>query len=146
VIWEFAKLEETVRFTLGRKIAAGIGVALIVTALGAVITYLSAQDMNRTQELVLTVRIPTIKAWAKLSGDLNYASAKTRQAILAGADRDLESKAQQSWEATWAEVDKDLRSLDELSAQWILQENRDRLAEIERNIPLYHESQRSAIH
>jgi methyl-accepting chemotaxis protein len=134
------------RLTLGKKLGLGFGVVLIMTALGAVITYLKAEDMNRTQELVLTVRIPTIETYAKLSGDLNYTAAKVRQAILAGADRDQEEKAQKTWEAVWVDIDKDLHELDELSPHWVLQANRDRLADIERDLPAYRECQRSAIH
>lgn len=133
------------RFTLGKKLGSAFVTVVAVTAIGAVITYFKAQDMKKTQELVFTIRIPTIKSYASLRGNLQYTSAKTRQAIMAAADRKEGEKAERAWEAIWSDVDKDIAQLDELAPHWVLQANRDRLAEIKRQIPGYRASQDAAI-
>jgi len=133
------------KLTLGKKLGLGFGAILALMVLSAVMSYFKSADIKRTQDAVLDVRVPSLDVGRRLQRDLNQTASKTRQAILAGTQPARKEEAKHALDAAWGEVEKDLAKMDELSANWILQANRDRLAEIKKQAPLLREVEESSI-
>ena len=91
------------------------------------------------------MRMPTIKALTDLQRDLNQAQSKGRQAVLAGNESERWEAANKIFDSAWEEIGKDVARLDELSPKWSLQANRDRLAEVKKQLPALHEVQEAAM-
>jgi len=133
------------KLTLGKKLGLGFGVILALMVLTTSLTYIESANIKRTQDAILDVRVPSLEVGRRLQRDLNQTASKTRQGILAGTQPARRQEAKQMLDAAWGEVDKDIAKMDELSPNWLLQENRDRLAEIKRQVPILKEVEETSI-
>jgi len=133
------------KLTLGKKLGLGFGVILALTASSAVISYVKLSEVKQNQDTAFERRFPTLETVRRLQRYLNQIGNKGRQAILAGGDPSRRDAAKRLADDAWAIADKDVAQLDQLAPKWTLQENRDRLAEIKKGIPLFHEVQDAAI-
>ncbi len=133
------------RFTLGKKLGLGFASVLALMVLSAVLTYVKGSAIKETQDLAMSVRVPTIKACTDLQRDLNQTQSKGRQAILAGGEPARLEAAKKLFDSNWDEIGKDTARLDELSPHWSVQANRDRLAETKKQVIALREVQETAI-
>ncbi len=133
------------KLTLGKKLGLGFGVILALMVLNAVLTYMKASAIKETQELITSVRVPTIGALKDLQRELNQTQSKGRQVVLAGTEPDRREAAQKIFDANWDTIGKDVAKLEELSPNWALQANRDRLAETKKALPALREAQETAM-
>ena len=133
------------KLTLGKKLGLGFGVILALMVVTTLLTYIESANIKRTQDAILDVRVPSLEVGRRLQRDLNQTASKTRQGILAGTQPARRQEAKQMLDAAWGEVDKDIAKMDELSPNWMLQENRDRLAEIKRQVPILKEVEETSI-
>ena len=133
------------RLTLGKKLSMSFGVILALAVLGSTISYLKLSTLTRNVDVTFELRFPSSEAIKILQRDMNMTSVKARQAILAGSQPDRREIATKAWNKTWDTVQKDLVTLDELAPKWVLQENRDRLAETKQRLTVLHDGQRGAI-
>jgi methyl-accepting chemotaxis protein len=133
------------KHTLGRKLGLGFGVILALTVLSAMLAYVKASAMKEMQDRTIAVRMPTIKALTDLQRDLNQAQSKGRQAVLAGNESERWEAANKIFDSDWEEIAKDVARLDELSPKWSLQANRDRLADVKKQLPALREVQEAAM-
>jgi methyl-accepting chemotaxis protein len=125
------------KFTLGRKLGLGFGAILALMILSGVMVYMKLTEMGQSQDLTTSLRVPSVMACKDLQRDLNQAASKTRQVILAGSDPVQRESAKKLSDTAWDDVARDISQLDELAPKWVLQANRDRLAEIKGGIPSY---------
>ncbi|HTP69519.1 MAG TPA: methyl-accepting chemotaxis protein [Dongiaceae bacterium] len=125
------------KLRIGAKLALGYGVVLVFTMTIGVISYIRVAQGQKLEEYVLTSRVPTIERDRDLQSNLNFVASKSRQAILAGTDSGRREAALKSYDEGWANIDKDLSELTELSVGWKRQQNRDRLARIKEEAPKY---------
>jgi methyl-accepting chemotaxis protein len=130
-----------IRLTVGRKLGLSFAVILAFMVGSTVVTYEQSEEVKRTEDLLLQVRVPTLTASRELQRDMNQAASKARQTVLAGASTSRKAKAQKLLDAAWIDINKDLDRLDELSPGWSMPANLDRLAEIHRLIPAYRKIQ-----
>jgi len=133
------------RLTLGKKLGLGFGVILALMVLSAVLTFVKSSAVKEIQEVAMTVRVPTIGALKDLQRDLNQTMSKSRQAVLAGGQSDRWEEAKRVFDSNWDDVGKDVARLDELSPRWVLQENRDRLAELKSQLTNLRQAQEAAM-
>src|SRR5216684_1969775 len=133
------------RFTLGKQPGLGFACVLALTILSAVLTNVKAGAIKEAQDRAMAVRVPTIRACTELQRDLNQTLNDGRQAILAGNQSTRSDSAKKSFDRDWEEIAKDVSKLDELSPQWALQANRDRLTETKQELPSLREFQEAAI-
>ena len=117
------------KLTLGKKLGLGFGCVLALMVLSAVLTYMKASAIKKSQDHAMSVRVPSVVASKDLQRDLNQTQSKGRQGILAGTDSGRREEAKKAFDAAWNGIEKDVAKLDELSPHWSLQANRDRLAE-----------------
>jgi methyl-accepting chemotaxis protein len=122
------------RLTLGKKLAMGFGGVLGLMVLSAILTYVTAGRIKETQDRTMRDHVPTIGALKDLQRDLNQTQSKGRQAILAGAELGRREAATTLFDSAWNDIGKDMASLDEISARWLLQANRDRLVQAKSQI------------
>jgi methyl-accepting chemotaxis protein len=134
-----------VKLTVGKKLGLGFGCVLALMVLSATLTYTKAGAIKETQDTLVTVRVPTISALKDLQRDLNQSQSKGRQAILAGTSPDRREAAKKSFDSNWDDIDKDVARLVELSAQFSLQANRDRLTEAKDQLPELRKIQEAAM-
>jgi methyl-accepting chemotaxis protein len=106
------------------------------------LSYLRVSEVQKTQNNLLSVRVPTLDGVRKLQRDMFQTGNKCRQVILAGAQSERRADGIKRFEVIWDNVDKDVAGLSELSANWTMQENRDRLADIKRQLPEIRQLQR----
>jgi len=123
------------KLTLGKKLGLGFGAILALMVVSAVMSYVKSADIKRTPVAVLDVRVPSLECAGRLQRDLNQTASKARQAMLAGGDARRRTDAQKLLDDSWKAIDEDVARLNELEPHWILQANRDRLAEMKRQLP-----------
>ncbi len=133
------------RFTIGRKLAAGYGLILFLMLVGTVLSFMKLDVIRENQDQITRVRIPSLEAARKLQRDLYQSQNKGRQYILAAGDSARSQTAQKLFKDSWDEIDKDIAELDNLSPHWVRQENRDRLAEIKKHTGTLLEVQENAM-
>ena len=133
------------KFTLGKQLGLGFACVLALTVLSAVLTYVKAGAIKEAQDRAMAVRVPTIKACTDLQRDLNQAQNEGRQVILAGNQSGRWEAAKKSFDSSWDAVGKDVARLDELSSQWMLPTDRNRLAETKQELPSLREFQETAM-
>ena len=133
------------KLTLGKKLGLGFGVILALMVLSAVLTYSKASAIKETQTTITSMRTPTVDACKDLQRELNQTQSKGRQAILAGSDSARWEDAKKAFDASWDEIGKIVARLDDLSPHWSLQANRDRLAEVKKQLPVLREIQETVM-
>ena len=133
------------KLTLGKKLGLGFGVILALMVFSAALAYMKTSAIKETQDNALANPVPTIKALTELQRDLNQAQSKGRQAVLAGSQSARWEAAKKIFDSNWDEIGKDLARLDELSTQWSLQADRDRLTEVEHESSRLRETQEAAM-
>ncbi len=133
------------KLTLGRKLGLGFGIVLLLMATSAVLGYLKLREMQQLEAKIFTTRNPTVIAGLELERDLNQVGSKTRQGMIAGDDAAVFAEAQQLFDDFASRVQKDLSKLNDLSAGWTMQENKDRLASINPEVPKFLENCRDAM-
>ena len=133
------------RFTIGRKLAFGFGTILVLMIASAVLTFIKVADIRRNEDQILEVRIPSLDAARNLQRDLNQTQSKGRQFILAGAEAQRREEAKKLFDQAWSDIEKDVATLDEMAPHWIMQLNRDRLAEVKSHLSPLREIQESAM-
>ncbi len=122
------------KLTLGKKLGLGFACVLGLMVLSAILTYSKAKAIKEAQATLMLMRVPTITALKDLQRDLNQAQSKGRQVILAGAQQQRREDAQRIFDSNWIELQKDVATLDQLSIHWLLEANRDRLADMKQRI------------
>ena len=133
------------RLTLGKKLGLGFGVILALMVVSTVMSYIKSADIKQTQNAILEVRVPSVVTARSLQRDLNQTASKTRQAMLAGTEAKRREDAKKLVDEAWSAIDKDIARMDELSPNWTLQANRDRLATMKIQLPKLHEFEDRAI-
>ena len=133
------------KLTLGQKLGLGFGVVLGFTFLSSTMAYLKSTNVRRSESAAFNVRVPSLKAAIRLQRDLNQTQVKGRQAILAGSQPARLAKTKPLFEETWIEVEKDVAVMDKLASGWTRQEDRNRLSEIKKQLPLLRAVQEDAI-
>jgi methyl-accepting chemotaxis protein len=133
------------KFTLGRKLGLGFAVILALMVVSAGLSYRKASEIKEIEHYVLSNRVPAIRAVAQIQDDLDYSGSKTRQVILAATEPGRFSDAQRRFDAAWDRIDKSVEKVTQMSAGWQLQENKDRAAELKRNMPQIRAAQEAAI-
>ena len=116
------------KFTLGRKIGLSFGFVLLLMAASTLMAYWRISRLRQMQGVFLAVRVPTLDATRELQRDLFQTGSKCRQVILGATSQDRFQDGMRRYDAIWTSVDQDLQKLTELSPNWSLQANRDRLA------------------
>src|SRR5258708_14061873 len=133
------------RFTLGKQLGLGFACVLALTVLSAVLTNVKAGAIKEAQDRAMAVRVPTIRACTDLQRDLNQTQNAGRKVILAGNQSARWEAAKKTFDLNWDTVGKDVARLDELSSQWTLQADRDRLTETKQELPSLREFQVAAM-
>ncbi len=133
------------KLTLGKKLGLGFAGVLTLTALSALLIYVKASAIRETQETAISVRTPTIRALTDLQRDLNQTESKGRQACLAGSQSERWDAAKKLFDFNWDQIGEDVARLEELSPQWSLQENRDRLTETKTQLAILRQVQEAAM-
>jgi methyl-accepting chemotaxis protein len=133
------------KLTLGKKLGLGFACVLALTVLSAVLTYIKAGAIKQAQDRAMMVSVPTIGACTNLGRDLNQAQNMGRKAILAGNQLARWKAAKNTLDSSWGEIEKDIARLNELSPEWAVQADRDRLSAIRQELPRLREFQESAM-
>jgi methyl-accepting chemotaxis protein len=134
-----------VRVTLGKKLSLSFGVILALAVLGSTLSYIKLAFVTKNVDVAFDLRFPSSEAAKVLQRDMNMTSVKARQAILAGSQPERREVGVKAWKKTWENLGKDIAVLDELAPKWVLQENRDRLNEIKRQLTVLQADQQEAI-
>ncbi len=132
------------KLTLGKKLGLGFGVVLALMVLSAVLSYLKSSDIKQIQDAVLNTRVPTLDSARKVQQGLNQTASKTRQAMLAGTN-EKRAEAKKLLDTAWNAIGKDAARMDELEPGWTVPANRDRLAEMKKQLPKLRELEDQAI-
>ncbi len=133
------------KLTVGRKLGLGFAVILALMVSSAVLSYFKSAEIKQNQDFILITRAPTLDAARELQRDLNQSASKTRQGLLAGTDAKRRNESKELLDQSWTAIEKDMARLDQLEPGWVLQANRDRLAEMKRQLPLLHELENRAL-
>jgi methyl-accepting chemotaxis protein len=127
--------EKEVRLTLGRKLGLGFGVILGLIVVDTTLTYLQANAIKMHQDRAMGVSMPTLETCRNLQKDLNQTQSKGRQVLLAGTETARRESAKKAFNEAWGDIEKDVARMDELAPQWAVQQNRDLLLEVKKQLP-----------
>jgi methyl-accepting chemotaxis protein len=133
------------KLTIGKKLGVAFGAILFLMLISAVASNFRANEISRTQDGMVQLRVPTVGLVKDLQRDLNQTQNKGRQAVLAGSDPARRDKAKELHSAAWKAVDKDVDALTQLAPQWTIVENRDRFASIKEQLPKLRQVQEDAM-
>jgi methyl-accepting chemotaxis protein len=134
-----------VKLTLGRKLGLGFGTILGLMLLTAVLSSVKLADIKQQQDQILQTRAPSIKAAVSLQRELNQAQSKGRQVILAGTQSARREAAKKLFDDAWNDIEADVSQLDTLSARFVRAEDRQRVADIKKQIGTLRAVQESAM-
>jgi methyl-accepting chemotaxis protein len=138
------KKEEGMKLTLGRKLGLGFGVILALMVFSSTMSYLKSAAIKQSEDITYEVRIPEIMTTVEAQRDLNGTQNKGREFILA-TDPVRKEEVKKLFEGAWGAVEKDVSKMDELAPTWTLQANRDRLQDVEKQLPLLRAAQEAAM-
>jgi methyl-accepting chemotaxis protein len=133
------------KLTLGKKLALGFGSVLTLMMISAGLSYLKLTKIGARQDKVLDVRVPTAYAGQSLERDLNWCQNKGRQFVLAGAEPVKREEAKKLYDRAWNDINKDVSNMTELAPHWTVEENRNRLAHIKVELPVFRQAMESAM-
>jgi len=133
------------KLTLAKKLTLGFGSILTLMVLSAVLGYVKANTIREGQQKVMTLRVPTITAFKDLQRDLNQGQSKGRQACLAGDQKERWDGAKSLYDSAWDDIGRDIAKLDELAPRWTLQESRDHLTDIKKQLAPLRQAQETAM-
>jgi methyl-accepting chemotaxis protein len=133
------------KLTLGKKLGLAFGAILALMVVSTFLAYLRVSEVQKTQNALLIVRVPTLDGVRMLQRDLFQTGSKCRQAILAGGQPERRADGIKRFDAIWASVDHDLAELEELSPKWTVLENRDRLKKMKEQLPEVRRIQRATM-
>src|SRR5580704_7565766 len=133
------------KLTLGRKLGLGFASILALMIVSSIVTYWKAAAIRQTQDRITAVRVPTIGAAKDMQRDLNQTQSKGRQAILAGNEPERREAANKAFYKAWDDIGADVARLDELASKWTLQANRERWAEVKKQLPGARQSQEAIL-
>jgi len=122
------------KLTVGKKLALGFGVVLVLMIASTTIVYLKARHVNEIRLIITTMRVPSVIALEDLQRDLNQAGSKARQAVLSANNKEHFDKAKSLFDDQSQLIEKDFARLDELSPHWTVQANRDRLTALKSRV------------
>lgn len=133
------------KFTLGKKLGLGFGIILVLITISSALSYRQSSEIKEIERFIVSSRFPSIQAITQLQDAVDYSGSKSRQAILAATVQARKEDAQKRFNGAWDRIDKAVGKLDELSARWTIQEDKDRLAQIKQSLPKIREAQQATI-
>jgi methyl-accepting chemotaxis protein len=133
------------KLTIGKKLGLAFGTILFLMLVSAVASNFRANEISRTQDGMVQLRVPTVELVKDLQRDLNQTQNKGRQAVLAGTEAARRDAAKELHGIAWKAVDKDVNALVQLASGWKIEENRSRLAAIKEQLPKLRQVQEDAI-
>ena len=133
------------KLKIGTKLGLGFAGILLLMVVSGTLSYVKSTEVKNIYSYILSSRVPSIRALDELKDDLDYSGAKSRQAILAAGETARREDAVKAWDSAWERSGKSTAKLDELSAQWTIQENKERLAQIKQGIGKIREMQKGII-
>jgi methyl-accepting chemotaxis protein len=123
------------KLTIGKKLVLAFGTILLLMLVSAAASNYRANEISRTQDGMVQLRIPTMQLVTDLQRDLNQTQNKGRQAVLAGTDPPKRAAAKELHENAWKTAEKDVDVLSQLAPKWSSQENKGRLDLIKEELP-----------
>jgi len=113
----------------------GFGVILGLIVVDTTLTYLQANAIKMHQDRAMGVSMPTLETCRNLQKNLNQTQSKGRQVLLAGTETARRESAKKAFSEAWGDIEKDVARMDELAPQWAVQQNRDLLLEVKKQLP-----------
>jgi methyl-accepting chemotaxis protein len=108
-------------------------------------SYMKSAAIRQNQDTTLEVSVPSLKGAIRLQRDLSETQVKGRQAVLAATDPEKRNDAKNEFDAAWAALEKDIAELGELAPRWVVQESRDQLVEVKKQLASLRPLQEAAI-
>ena len=133
------------KLTVGKKLGLGFAGVLALMVFSSFMSYIKSASIKQSQDTTFDVRYPSLETSRRLQRDLNQAQSKGRQIVLAGTQPARREAGKKLFDQTWDDIGKDVAQFKELAPKWTLQANRDRLADIEKQLPLLRAAQESAM-
>jgi methyl-accepting chemotaxis protein len=133
------------KVTLGKKLGLGFGLILVLMIVSTTLAYFKATSVEVVREKTAVVRTPTVICLRDLNGDIRQSVNKTRQAVLAGNEKERFEAAKTAFEKIWLVIDKDISTLDALAPRWSRQADRESLASIKDELPKFRADQEEAV-
>ncbi|MEP9410685.1 MAG: CHASE3 domain-containing protein [Candidatus Brocadia sp.] len=113
------------KLTVGKKIGGSFVILILVSAISGGLILYWLTNLTKTNQTVLTVRTPSMMEAERLMRNYGLAIGGTRGFIASGDEKYL-----QDFEKAKSGIQESYKRLEELSKQWVLQENKDLLKEI----------------
>src|SRR5574338_1442893 len=115
------------RLKIRGRLMLGFAALCLVLAGTVGITVVKVSDVDRSNDRIVDIRVPTALAGLDLVTEVNGSLAALRGYMLTG-----NAALKQTRAASWAHIDALRAEIDKLSATWTSAANRDRWAELKK--------------
>lgn len=133
------------KLTVGKKLGFGFGAVLALMCITVSLSYARLQKIRKNQDLMISVRVPTLDAVRKAQDALDYSGSKARHFILAGTQPARREVASKSYNTAWDRTDKAVDELDVLAPRWAQQEDHEKLARLKEMLQKARDAQQASM-
>jgi methyl-accepting chemotaxis protein len=131
------------KLNIRSQLVLAFAAVLALVLISSAIVYWKASDVSQKLDRFKEIRIPLMVKSSAVELNLLKTRSDTRRVVLYVATGKLDkAKAyKQNVEQDWAAVNSEFEELPEMSKHFVLQENKDRVAKLETELPLLHQEQ-----
>lgn len=112
------------------KLLLGFGSVLLIMGLVSVNTFLGIKEIEKTEDRLLNLRIPTVQAGAQLENGINLSLAGLRGYMILGKDPKKGAAMKKVRLKGWHEIDDAMKQMHEFSKSWTNPKNIEKLTEM----------------
>ncbi|WDE04638.1 HAMP domain-containing protein [Thalassomonas viridans] len=118
------------RLSIGKKLALGFGIIVLLMLTSSIISYIQLQHLKQVEQRVLNLRYPTIVAGRDLLNGINSSLAALRGYMILGDDAAMAEKMKANRQAAWQGIEQAVRQYDEFAKNWTVPANISSLREM----------------
>ena len=112
------------------KLLLGFGSVLLVMGLVSVNTFFGIKSIEKTEDRLLNLRIPTVQAGAQLENGINLSLAGLRGYMILGKDPKKGAAMKKSRLKGWHDIDDAMKQMHVFSKSWTNPKNIEKLTEM----------------
>jgi methyl-accepting chemotaxis protein len=132
-------------FSIGKKIAIVFGIVFALNVMAAIFSYIKLDELAKDQRAMNETMFPALEASLSVRAELYRANSATRGFVLMGSDPALSTGFKSDFESAWQNISANQSKLQELTATFQNQENKDRVRILGESLPELHNIQQETL-
>ncbi|MBK9187810.1 MAG: methyl-accepting chemotaxis protein [Phycisphaerales bacterium] len=129
------------RLTIARRLTLGFSSLVLLLIAVAGFSIKEITDLGKLTQSMTDIRFPTVMSASQFETAINESASSLRGYVILGHDETRGAAMKKSRDGAWAQIGKELKTLQEFAPAWRLEANRERLATIASTLPEYRKIQ-----